>query len=238
MIEYVLTFSSEEKINHIEKHLNRLNHLVESLTANNTSSAHAGACAIPQPNSSLNSSVSPFNVERPDQKPYSGTNDVAPGQSSFTAHSSFAIDFARTVVGSSQLTSKGEIEILLDMLSNIRTAFNERHDSSSRLFPLVAGSTASEQYQMPPLEAVVQLLQKSQGQFRARSLFRDTDELLADERCFMYLCLSYVLQPQSLSDICLKVYFTSDYSEADFIIVNTALHCGCFESLISSSALI
>lgn len=72
-------------------------------------------------------------MERPDQKSHSGTtNGATLGQSSFTAHS-FAIDFAHTVIGSNQLTSRGEVEILLDMLSHIRTAFHGRHDSSSRL---------------------------------------------------------------------------------------------------------
>lgn len=78
---------------------------------------------------------------------------------------------------------------------------------------------------MPPLETVVQVLQKSHGGFFPTYLSACTNELLADERCFVFLGLSFLLQPRSLSDICLKVYFTSDYSDADFIIVNAALHC-------------
>ena len=169
---------SEEKINHIDEQLNRLNHLVESLlTAKDTSSAHAKTCVIPQPKSSLSPSSSPFNVEMSDQTPYSTTNGATLGQSSFTAHSTFAIDFAHTVLGSSQLTSRGEVDILLDMLSHIRTAFHERHDSSSRLFPLIPGPTPLGEYQMPPLEATMQLLQKSQGQSHGPSTSVNTNAI-------------------------------------------------------------
>lgn len=34
-----------------------------------------------------------------------------------------------------------------------------------------------------------------------------------------------LLPSQPLSDICLRVYFSDDYSDADFIIINTALCC-------------
>lgn len=39
----------------------------------------------------------------------------------------------------------------------------------------------------------------------------------------MYLCLSYFLGPRSLSDLCLKVYFSKDYSDVEVIIANAAL---------------
>ena len=91
-------------------------------------------------------------------------NNGMSGQSSFTAHSTFAIDLAHTVVGSSQPTgSNSEMQTLLDTLRHIGTAFSERNDSSMRLFPLITAPASLEQYQMPPLKAAVKLLQKSQG---------------------------------------------------------------------------
>lgn len=90
------------------------------------------------------------------------------GQSSFTAHSTFAIDLAHTVVGSRRPAgSNQEIETLLDTLRHIGTAFSERHDSSTRLFPLLTAS-ASLGYQMPPLEAAVKILRRSQGMLFSR----------------------------------------------------------------------
>ncbi|CAG8000497.1 unnamed protein product [Penicillium nalgiovense] len=139
--------------------------------------------------------------------PHEERNGAMLGQSSFTAHSTFAIDLAHTVVGSRRPAgSNQEIETLLDTLRHIGIAFSERHDSSTRLFPLLTAS-ASLGYQMPPLEAAVKILRRSQ-----------------DERNFFFLGLSFLLSPRSLSDLCLKVYFDSDYSDTDFIIVNAALH--------------
>ncbi|KAJ5245222.1 hypothetical protein N7489_005318 [Penicillium chrysogenum] len=139
--------------------------------------------------------------------PHEAIDDAMLGHSSFTAHSTFAIDLAHTVVGSRQSAgSNQEIETLLGTLRHIGTVFSERHDSSMRLFPLLT-APASLEYQMPPLKAAVKLLRRSQ-----------------DERNFFFLGLSFFLSPRSLSDLCLKVYFDSDYSDTDFIIVNAALH--------------
>ncbi|KAJ6156402.1 hypothetical protein N7497_005287 [Penicillium chrysogenum] len=204
-----------DKIDQIDKRLGRLNHLVELLVANNpgratidTSSSRLETCVAPRPRSSQTTSASPVNAERPSQQmPHEAIDDAMLGHSSFTAHSTFAIDLAHTVVGSRQSAgSNQEIETLLGTLRHIGTVFSERHDSSMRLFPFLT-APASLEYQMPPLKAAVKLLRRSQ-----------------DERNFFFLGLSFFLSPRSLSDLCLKVYFDSDYSDTDFIIVNAALH--------------
>ncbi|KAJ5285176.1 hypothetical protein N7524_000482 [Penicillium chrysogenum] len=94
--------------------------------------------------------------------PHEAIDDAMLGNSSFTAHSTFAIDLAHTVVGSRQPAgSNQEIETLLGTLRHIGTVFSERHDSSMRLFPLLT-APASLEYQMPPLKAAVKLLRRSQ----------------------------------------------------------------------------
>lgn len=112
------------------------------------------------------------------------------GQSSFTAHSAFAIDLAQTVVGSTQLTGGNrEVETLLGMLNHIRTAFTETHDPTSHLFPLIQGPISSAECQMPPLSTVVQLLQKSQGKYSSGAVFeRIADNFplqMKDASCFL-----------------------------------------------------
>lgn len=160
-------FFSEEKIDHIDKRLIRLNHLVETLladklTATKDKSCHHTPCVISPPKPSPSTSLGHSNVDGLSHKSPSGNNTLS--QSSFTAHSAFAIDLAQTVVGSTQLKgSNREVETLLGMLSHIRTAFTDNHDPVSHLFPLIPGPVASGEYQMPPLNTVVQLLQKSQG---------------------------------------------------------------------------
>ena len=52
-----------------------------------------------------------------------------------------------------------------------------------------------------------------------------TDCLCTDKKSFIFRVLCYFLSPRSLSDLCLKVYFSSDYSNAEFIIVNATLNC-------------
>ncbi|KGO36053.1 Transcription factor, fungi [Penicillium expansum] len=87
------------------------------------------------------------------------------GQSSLKAHSTFAIDFAHYVVGSSQPLGQSNQDIgkLLDTLHHIRTASND-HRFSSKLFPLVHATTPSEyeQHDMPPLRAAIQLLREAE----------------------------------------------------------------------------
>lgn len=37
--------------------------------------------------------------------------------------------------------------------------------------------------------------------------------------------VSELLPSQNLSELCLKVYFSKDYTDAEFIILNTTLYC-------------
>ncbi|KZN93508.1 putative transcriptional regulatory protein [Penicillium chrysogenum] len=166
----LITSQFEDKIDQIDKRLGRLNHLVELLIADNsgratidTSSSRLETCVAPRPSRSQTTSASPVNAERPNQQmPHEAIDDAMLGHSSFTAHSTFAIDLAHTVVGSRQPAgSNQEIETLLDTLRHIGTVFSERHDSSMRLFPLLT-APASLEYQMPPLKAAVKLLRRSQ----------------------------------------------------------------------------
>lgn len=168
---YSQNLISEDKIDQIDKRLGRLNHLVELLIADNsgratidTSSSRLETCVAPRPSRSQTTSASPVNAERPNQQmPHEAIDDAMLGHSSFTAHSTFAIDLAHTVVGSRQPAgSNQEIETLLDTLRHIGTVLSERHDSSMRLFPLLT-APASLEYQMPPLKAAVKLLRRSQG---------------------------------------------------------------------------
>lgn len=46
-----------------------------------------------------------------------------------------------------------------------------------------------------------------------------------DENHPSLLVFEKLLASQSLSDLCLKIYFSQDYSDAEFISVNTALTC-------------
>ncbi|KAJ5766210.1 uncharacterized protein N7511_003826 [Penicillium nucicola] len=170
------------------------------------------------------SMISPT-TERPDKNAQSSNDPVgappneiadnvilAEGLSSLTAHSTFAIDYARNVVDSNQPMGQNSEEIgkLLDTLRHITNASNDQRLSSKPLFPLVHSTPCSnrEHYDMPPLRAAVQLIQEAE---------------VNGNYVFRVMC--YLLGPRSVSDLCLKVYFSSDYSDAEFIIVNATLNC-------------
>lgn len=46
-----------------------------------------------------------------------------------------------------------------------------------------------------------------------------------EQRNYALVFLGKLLPSPSLSDLCLKVYFSQDYSDAEFIIINIALYC-------------
>lgn len=183
----ILLFS-EEKIDLIDKKLSRLNSLVESLITLN--SVRSTGISLNQQDDLNNLSVSEemplqstpvslttaeglaINAQSSNNRVGAPLNEITnhtmldEGQSSLKAHSTFAIDFAHYVVGSSQPLGQSNQEIgkLLDTLHHIRTASNDQR-FSSKLFPLVHATTPSEyeQHDMPPLRAAIQLLREAEG---------------------------------------------------------------------------
>ena len=54
-----------------------------------------------------------------------------------------------------------------------------------------------------------------------------------DDRRVNLVFLREILSPNSLSDLCLKIYFSDSYSDAEFIILNVSLYCKyCFLSAL------
>ncbi|CAG7979764.1 unnamed protein product [Penicillium salamii] len=232
----------EEKINLIEKRLGRLTLLVESLTTDNIAGFPRTAIDhqtdlnhghdFRNTTSRSASMITPV-TETSEKGPQSSNDRVgtpstettdsvilAEGPSSLTAHSAFAIDHARNVVDSIPHMGQNieEIGKLLDTLRHITNASNSKRLSPTPLFPLIhaKGSLDQDNHDMPPLRAVVQLLREAEV-----------------NGSFVFLVISYLISPRSLSDMCLKVYFTSDYSDAEFIIVNATLNCLAPERFVS-----
>ncbi|KAJ5114352.1 hypothetical protein NUU61_000111 [Penicillium alfredii] len=137
---------------------------------------------------------------------------VVEGQSSLSAHSTFAIQFLKDIAGSDQAEgASSEIGELLNTLGHIVDVFNDQRTSPSPLFPRaqMTGAVGPQSCQMPPIQTAVAVLRDAQA-----------------EREFSFLHAfdpPYILK--NLSDLCLKVYFSQDYSDAEFIILNLALYC-------------
>ena len=132
------------------------------------SSSPSPSCNRP----SHNAVASPTAGDEPDQNSQSSNDQtkappnsiaddemaVVEGQSSLTAHSTFAIDFVQNVVGSCQGMGGYEISELLNRLRCIGDALKNRRLSSKPWFPL-----SQPEYEMPPLKAAVKVIQKAQG---------------------------------------------------------------------------
>ncbi|PLB53981.1 hypothetical protein P170DRAFT_451884 [Aspergillus steynii IBT 23096] len=214
----------EAKIDHIDKSLAQLSRLVEQL--------HTSGLSLPQSSeparsaqASVSSTVFPgwsrraavplidgnirSSNDRTVTRPKTENEALVEGRSSLTAHSEFAIGVLQNMVGCHRgIADNSEITGLLDSLRDMVDAFNRQRLSPKILFPL-ANSVSPEDgdtYPMPPLESVFAMIYNAQAE---DSLF--------------YGCLSYFLGPRTLSDLCLKVYFSKVYSDAEFIILNASM---------------
>ncbi|KAI9042965.1 fungal specific transcription factor domain-containing protein [Aspergillus affinis] len=208
---------SERKVDLIENRLDRLGDLVERLVASHASTPNLIAQASP---STQNTSASTtLTVPTKPPRPSQGHSEnprpenlieketVLKGESSLSAHSSFAVNFMHNIVGSQhEAKSNSEFRKLLDTVSHIVHVFNSHPLSPRPLFP-----HASDSVEMPPVATAVAVLQKAQ----------ESQDL---ELYYLRAFFANFLHPQSLSDLCLKVYFSESYSNADFIILNAALY--------------
>ncbi|KAL4733991.1 hypothetical protein BDV11DRAFT_209783 [Aspergillus similis] len=217
----------ERKIDSIESRLDRLSDLVESL-ALQLHGAPPGQSAIQQSSGqrsatgTVSSNDHTQTVCSRQVHSFSSLDDPAEkgrllkGQSSssLSAQSSFAVRFLHDAVDSKQKRDiTGEVTCLLKTISQLVESFSHQSLAATSLFPhaRVEPTATLPKYEMPPIEVAVSILREAQ----------ETDsvdiQLLAES-------LKMFLSPQSLSDLCLKVYFSPEYSDAEFIIVNAALY--------------
>ncbi|KAH6949768.1 hypothetical protein BKA56DRAFT_606771 [Ilyonectria sp. MPI-CAGE-AT-0026] len=233
------------RISSIEERLDRMSQVLETLVADGTKSRRSTA-SLEDANSPMSL---PFSLSRTPvtndltaqqdlpfpggghsgrvfpagHTPSSGSRQKEPknnpneGPSSFSAHSTLAIDFLHKVADAEgDSVDNTEIRELLDSLHQIVDAVKVRRQSTESLFPLADHSAAQRSpADLPPIQVAVAAIRKAQ------------------DLCDLSLTvINELLHDQSLSDICLTVYFSQDYSNAEFIIVNVALYF-----LISDSTL-
>ncbi|KAL4908269.1 hypothetical protein BDW74DRAFT_174956 [Aspergillus multicolor] len=136
------------------------------------------------------------------------------GQSSLSAHSSFALDFLHNAVGTEQGNgADSEFRTLLDIISPIVDAFTTHPVRPLPLFPnaRLEQRTEVQDSGMPPIQTAVALLRLAEND--------NNVDLEWTSQFFKKF-----LPSQSLSDLCLKIYFCEDYTPAEFIIIYVALY--------------
>ncbi|KAI0465702.1 hypothetical protein F4859DRAFT_500011 [Xylaria cf. heliscus] len=132
---------------------------------------------------------------------------VMHGESSLTAQSSFANNFLIKSIESDRECGLGTgLNEELSKLRQIVDAFKRTPLSQELTYRHAMPTPPSrrDDYKLPPIETAVAIIQSTQGHFWSQGFHQ-------------------LLGSESLSDICLKVYFSDHYTESDFIILNAAL---------------
>ncbi|SPJ72628.1 uncharacterized protein FTOL_02357 [Fusarium torulosum] len=155
--------------------------------------------------------ASPVTEASPSTGPKEGEGLVLEGGSSLSAHSTLAIDFLDRVAGADR--RKGyefETRELLDSLRQIVHVTKAQPPDAGGLFSFARPSAPlrPKPATMPPIKVAAAAIRSAE-----------------DRRLMAWMFLSVLLGSKSLSDICLKVYFSDDFSVAEYIILNIALYC-------------
>ncbi|KAK0641369.1 hypothetical protein B0T16DRAFT_214065 [Cercophora newfieldiana] len=137
------------------------------------------------------------------------TGPVVEGDSSLTAHSVFARNLLQKVVDpDSSLTMRDTMNKLRDIVDTMKQqpAAHEMTYPNAKSI-LYLPSAALKTFELPPIQETVQILKLTKNQ-RVSSL-----------------AWIYEFFPiQRFPETCMSVYFSDDYTEADFIVVNAGLH--------------
>ncbi|KAL4789627.1 hypothetical protein BDV19DRAFT_382966 [Aspergillus venezuelensis] len=190
---------SEKKLDHLAEELSRVATLVEALHEGSSDSLRSTDAGTP-------SQLLAAKASAPDSE----SPVVIEGQSSLTAHSALGVDFMQNVADSSPNTAgSSQVNKLLNNLRNIVSLLKPHCLSHDQLFPLAQEPSPEncQGFTMPPIQAAFAVISNAQ-----------------DESDFTYLCISKLLSPRSLSDLCMKLYCSSECSDAERIIVNAALY--------------
>ncbi|KAI1360616.1 hypothetical protein F5Y08DRAFT_316942 [Xylaria arbuscula] len=136
------------------------------------------------------------------------------GESSLSVQSSFAKDFLTNSISPNQECDFGnEMNEELTSLRQIVDAFKRTplsHELACR-HAMPTQPSRRDDYKLPPIEATVACIRRSQDHFWCQGF-------------------NTLLTSGSLSDLCLKVYFSDQYTDAEFIILNAALLLFSFDA--------
>lgn len=165
-----------------------MSQVLETLVSEETKSQRATASMESASPMSLHSSSSqrplsnyltgPHDLPRSDdtsdkQKRKQDKNNPVEGPSSFSAHSTHAINFLNKVAEAKcDDCDSNEIEELLDSMRAIVDAVKVRRQSTQSLFPLAIPSTTQcTPAELPPIQVAVAVIRKAQGKFPSLLFF-------------------------------------------------------------------
>ncbi|KAF4773680.1 hypothetical protein HER10_EVM0003249 [Colletotrichum scovillei] len=194
----LLTSQYEQKIDQIDSRLNEAIGLLKGL--HDTLNTGSGApYTTPKPTSMFRST-----------ELNSSSITVVEGESSLAAQFSFADDFIRKVAKTEPLQTSGlEMGESLENLSQIVAAYKQQPVSEETTYPNARPTERPglHTWELPPIQESVAVIHVAKSQ-----------RLAGTGWIYEYLPMN------QFATICLDVYFTENYSEMDFIIVNAGLH--------------
>ncbi|TDZ59899.1 putative transcriptional regulatory protein [Colletotrichum trifolii] len=209
-----ISFSSEKKIDLIDRRLDGVVRLLEDLKLQLPKAAPAEAAAeLPKP--------APLNAVPVTQRPVASsaatpashgsstqtTDPMLEGESSMTAQSIFAHEFLQKTVGDA--SSVLELRETLDSLHSLVEALKQQPAAHELTYPRArpVPRPSFSHYEMPPVQSAVAVIREA--------------------KALKILGLEWVttfLHPDHFVDLTLKIYFSpTEFNEAEFIIVNSGL---------------
>ncbi|CAI4210955.1 unnamed protein product [Parascedosporium putredinis] len=194
----LITPQYERKIDLIDRRLDGVIRLLEDLKMNwqpGPSNPSQQLSPPPKPASSMSTPGS-----APSQP--EATGPVVEGDSSLTAHSAFANQFFQEVVSTDELQDSSlEMRETLDALRHMVHSLKHQTAASEMSYP---NSRPSTRVAIPPYDLPHPKIGRAYNS-GAISIYEN-------------LCLP------TFSELCLRVYFSPDFSEADFIVANFGLY--------------
>ncbi|KAM5385702.1 hypothetical protein ACJZ2D_000901 [Fusarium nematophilum] len=206
----VVALASEQKIDSIDRRLEGVTQILHDLKA----------CLPASPRSKSASSFSTTHVldatvKTSSSTPFGDTSQtvaeslLVEGESSFAAHSAFAHNFLqKAIYGDSlqdvSLDMKETLNALHCMINGLKRQTAKTEMSYAFAKPTFRHSFGGSK--LPPIEKVVALIRSAKAnQFEVSALIYD------------------LFPMHYFPDICLRIYFSQDFSESDFIIANSGL---------------
>ncbi|KAF7550475.1 hypothetical protein G7046_g8006 [Stylonectria norvegica] len=204
----LLTTQYEKKIDLLDRRLQGVTRLLEDLTVNWSQSG-----SKPSNNTSTTARTPKSNTSTPyghATLPSDSDSPLVEGESSLTAHSVFAHEFLQEAVRTSSLQDSSlEMGETLGSLLHIVDTLKKQTPSTEMIYP--HARPVQRHYalscELPPIQKAVALMSAGKSVSIEGSPW-----------------FSEYVSMQRLPDLCLSVYFSEDYSQADFIIVNAGLH--------------
>ncbi|KAK1829713.1 fungal-specific transcription factor domain-containing protein [Podospora conica] len=212
----LVTPQYEKKIDHIDRRLELVVRLLQDIKAQIPPSASN----VPSPDSASTGpsiKVTPPVASPACHSPSSSRNEapdasVVEGDSSLTAHSTFANNLLLKVVGQLEDPSRLQMGETLDTLRHLVDAMKQQPASHEMTYPNAQSLTLSASamlkgLELPPIKDAVKVLGLATAN-RSSALSWIFEAFPAD----------------MFPEMCMRVYFSDDYNISEYIIVNAGLH--------------